>query len=378
MRSVSQHQGRSRATTVPRKNNAVALVLDRSGSMGAAAGGTSTRSQLLVNAIGVFRDLMLAGDEVAVTTFDDLVDTPIPMQAAGGAPAFGTVDLSPRGLRWIGGGIQAVAAELAAATHANRSVIVLTDGNENIHPYIGELPAGTITNRTYAIGFGLPGDVSDQALNDITLNTGGDLIVTGNISTDEQRFMLTKYFVQVLAGVTNSQVVLDPEGKLYFGSKDAIPFKVADADVHVDAILVCPIPKLVESVLQTPGGDIVKPATVEPNVTWIDGAGPVLSDGASRDRLFWAEATLPDGSVQTLKLKPFAQGRYAADYATSLAGVYVFRVIAQGLTAGGSAWTREKTLTAGVFRKRGSGEGGGSRRRFRTRLRVVALRAQGA
>jgi hypothetical protein len=35
----------------------------------------------------------------------------------------------------------------------------------------------------------------------------------------------------------------------------------------------------------------------------------------------------------------------------------VFRVRAEGLTAGGSPWTRETTLTAGVFRKR-SGNGG--------------------
>jgi hypothetical protein len=73
----------------------------------------------------------------------------------------------------------------------------------------------------------------------------------------------------------------------------------------------------------------------------------------------WADVTLPDGSTQTLKLKSSGEGRYAAQFATSLAGVYIFRVMAQGLTAGGSSWTREKTLTAGVFRKRGDGEGGG-------------------
>jgi hypothetical protein len=436
------------ATTVPRENNAVALVLDRSGSMGANAGGTSTRADLLGNAIGVFRDLMLANDEVSVTTFDDLVDTPLPMQAVSGAPAFGTVDLTPRGATWIGGGIQAGVPELAAATHTNRSMLVLTDGNENAHPYIAELPAGTITNRTYAIGFGLPGDVSDEALNDITANTNGDLIITGNITSEEQRFMLTKYFVQVLAGVTNAQVVLDPQGKLYLGSKDTIPFKVADADVYVDAIAVCPIPAFLEFVLQTPGGDIIKPTTVGPNVQWIAGQQvrcyrmvlPALAASASsshagtwhailrikddneRARLLrnkelaasavspavnkylpysfivhatsnlrlkawrvqnetapgsavgihaaltaydvpfdkhasvWVEATLPDGSSQMLKLNP-GEGRYAAQFVTSLAGVYVFRVRAEGLTAGGSPWTRETTLTAGVFRKR-SGNGG--------------------
>jgi hypothetical protein len=75
-------------------------VLDRSGSMIANAGGTSTRSQLLINAIGVFRDLMLTGDEVSVTTFDDIVDTPIHMQTVG-AP-HSVPSTSPRGATWIG------------------------------------------------------------------------------------------------------------------------------------------------------------------------------------------------------------------------------------------------------------------------------------
>lgn len=440
------------ATTVPRENNAVALVLDRSGSMSANAGGTSTRSDLLANAIGVFRDLMLGNDEVSVTTFDDLVDTPISMQTVSGAPSFGSVDITPRGDTCIGGGIQAAVPELAAATHTNRSMVVLTDGNENVHPYIAELPAGTITNRTYAIGFGLPGDVSDEALNDITSNTHGDLIITGSITSDEQRFMLTKYFVQVLAGVTNAQVLLDPQGKLYLGSVDTIPFKVADADVYVDAIAVCPIPKFLEFVLRTPGGAIIRPTTASPNVRHIAGqqvlcyrlvlpalaASPSgshagtwqallrIKDDKERARLLqskvlatagvspavnrylpycfivhatsnltlkawrvqsdtapgstitlhamlkaydvpfeghasvWAEVTLPDGTSGVLKLKPSGDGRYAAQYVTSLAGVYVFRVKAEGLTAGGLAWTRETTLTAGVFRKasRDGGSGG--------------------
>jgi len=436
------------ATTVPRESNSVALVLDRSGSMAANAGGTSTRSQLLSNAIAVIRDLMLPGDEISVTTFDNIVETPIHMQTVSGAPAFGTIDLSPRGDTWIGGGILTGATELSAATHNNRSMVVLTDGNQNVHPYISELPAGTITSRTYAIGFGLPGDVSDEALNDITSNTNGDMIITGSITSEEQRFMLTKYFVQVLAGVTNSQVVLDPEGKLYIGSKDLIPFKIADADVYVDAILLSPIPQFIEFVLQTPSGDVIKPTTVEPNVQWIDGRQvqcyrmvlPAIAASVSgshagiwlatlrlkdekeiarllRDKEWsatiinpplhnylpysflvqvtsnlrleawkvqadtapgsmigikatlkaydvpftktagvWAEVTIPDGSSQMLKLNHIGEGRYSADYVTTLAGVYIFRVMAEGLTAGGSPWTREKTLTAGVFRSQ-SGNG---------------------
>ena len=429
------------ATTVPRANNAIALVLDRSGSMSAPAGGTSTRSTLLASAIGVFRDLMLPADQVSVTTFDDVVTAAIPMQAVSGAPAFGSVDISPRGLTWIGGGIQQGAVELAAATHSNRSMLVLTDGNQNVHPYIAELPAGTITNRTYAIGFGLPGDVSDVALNQITSNTHGDLIITGNISTEEQRFELTKYFVQVLAGVTNAQVLLDPNGKLFFGSHDVIPFSVSNTDVYIDAIALCPIPKFLDFVLETPDGTFVKPSSVEPNVAFIMGrevacyrmvlpalanrpagshAGMWKAHFALRERseieklassraladselavrlrgylpysfilqatsnlrlrvwrvqsvhepgasvqLFaalseydvpllarasvWAEIERPDASTFRLPLPASEPGVFSAAFSASLAGVYRCRVRAEGLSSQGSRFTREATLTAGIY-----------------------------
>lgn len=429
------------ATTVPRENNSIALVLDRSGSMFAPAGGTSTRSQLLGNAIGVFRALMLPNDEVSVTTFDDVVDTPINMQTVSGAPAFSTIDISPRNTTWIGGGIQQGAVELAAATHTNKSMIVLTDGNENVHPYIGELPAGSVTNRTFAIGFGLPGEVSDAALNQITSNTNGDLIITGNMGSDEQRFNLTKYFVQVLAGVTNSQVILDPNGKLYYGSKDVITFNVTEADVYIDAIALCPIPKYLEFVLRTPSGKLIKPTTAEPNVQYIQGeqvicyrmvlpaivGDPSGSHGGtwqallalksaaevaklSKNKEFaasvvsprvnnflpysfivhatsnlqfnawrlqesykpgvavslfatlkeydvpldrrasvWAEITGPDQGTFTINLQKSGNGAYVGSFNTTMAGSYFCRVRAEGNTSKGMTFTREKTLTAGVY-----------------------------
>ena len=281
------------ATTVPRANNSVALVLDRSGSMADPAGGMSTKSDLLKSAIQVFRDLMLADDEVAIVSFDDVVDTPVPIQDVSTAPDFTTIDLTPRNTTWIGGGIQQGAVQLAAATHTNRSMVVLTDGNENVHPYIHELGPGAVTNRTYAIGFGLPGTVSDMPLHQITSNTRGDLIITGNISSDEQRFNLTKYFVQILAGVTNMNVILDPQGALFRSSKHTIPFQLADADVYADVIVLCPIPQLVDFELQTPGGEVITPAAAgaQPNVTY------AIRDEVAFYRLVLpASATDPGGS----------------------------------------------------------------------------------
>jgi len=248
------------ATTVPRANNSVALVLDRSGSMSAPAGGTSTRSTLLKNAVSVFNTLMLPNDEIALVSFDDQVAAPVGMQAVSGAGVAGILGgnaLDPRGSTWIGGGIVEGMNQLNLATHTNKSVLVLTDGNENVHPYVNELPAGTLTDRTYAIGFGLSGEVSDVVLNQITQNTHGDLIITGNISTAEQAFNLTKYFVQMLAGITRMNVILDPQGSLFFGSKDVIPFDVTDADVYIDVINLCPLPQLVEFVLETPDGTTI-------------------------------------------------------------------------------------------------------------------------
>jgi hypothetical protein len=432
------------ATTVAQENNSIALVLDRSGSMADPAGGTSTKSELLGTAIQVFRDLMLANDEIAVVTFDDVVETPISMQQVSGAPNFSTVDLTPRNSTGIGAGIQAGAVELAAATHTNRSMIVLTDGNQNVHPYIGELPAGTITNTTYAIGFGLPGTVSDAALQDITANTHGDLIITGNISTDEQRFNLTKYFVQVLAGVTRTDVILDPQGRLFFGTTETIPFQLSDRDVYADIITLCPIPKLIDFYLKTPGGKIIKASTAaaEPNVKFVMGQQVVfyrmvlpalaadaagshagnwtailslkgqdelrkLADDRSVMEAFrtngirgflpyslivhtysnltltarkhqeslkpgaavtlfvslkeydvplstgatvWAQIMNPDQSNFDLKLKRTGAGAYSASFNTSQSGVYSCRVRAEGLTSKGFPFTREQTLTAGVYR----------------------------
>jgi Common central domain of tyrosinase/von Willebrand factor type A domain len=431
------------ATSVARENNSVALVLDRSGSMADPAGGTSTKTDLLKNAIQVFRDLMLANDEVSVVSFDDVVDTPVPMQQVSTAPAFSTIDLSPRNTTWIGGGIQQGAIQLAAATHTNKAMIVLTDGNENVHPFILELPAGTLTNRTFAIGFGLPGTVSDVALHQITSNTHGDLKITGDISTDEQRFNLTKYFVQVLAGVTKMDVILDPQGSLFLGSKHIIPFQLSDSDVYADIITLCPIPRFVDFTLETPDGRIIQPSTAaaEPNIKFTmgqqvmfyrmvlpalaaDEAGSragnwkaILSLKGAADldklqnnravqaalrasalrgslpysfvvhaysnltleaykhqesfapgaavRLFaslteddvpletsavvWAEITNPDGSANNLKLEKTGAATYSAAFHTSLAGVYSCRVRAQGRTGQGAPFTRERTLTAGVY-----------------------------
>lgn len=260
------------ASVIPRDDNAVVLVLDRSGSMAAAAGGSNTRSGLMKSAVGVFHALLRPSDEIGVVSFDDVTENLLTLttQSGGLGTTLTGPGLDPRNLTGIGLGIQAGAAMLAGATHSNRSLLVLTDGNQNVHPYVEELPAGTLTNRTYAIGFGLPGQVSDTTLNAITQNTQGDLIITGLLATEQERYLLTKHFVQILAGITRANVVLDPENELLLGSEHVTPFQVTEADVSIDVVVLAPVAPFVDLVLRTPDGTEIDPAVAaaEPNMSF--------------------------------------------------------------------------------------------------------------
>ena len=433
------------ATKIPRENNAIALVLDRSGSMSASAGGTSTRSTLLKNAVSVFHTLMLPNDEICIVSFDDLTETllPVTLQSAGLGSTLTGTGLDPRGSTGIGAGIQAGATLLNTAAHTNKAMLVLTDGNENVHPYVSELPAEMLNNKTYAIGFGLHGEVSEVVLNQITQNTQGDLIITGNISTTEQQFNLTKYFVQVLAGISNNNVILDPQGNLFQGSEHRIPFDVAETDISIDVITLCPLPLMLDFSLETPSGSIIEALTVgiEPNVGFTMGKEvcfyrlmlPALTSNASGSHKgkwtailklksekeigallqnekmdsklmqaflknslpysllvhtysnlylqasaqqvsflpnnkvqlsttineygipfngqasVWAEITKPNQNTFSLPFHKEENGAWASYFNMDINGIYAIKIFTEGITSGGSRFTREKSLTAASF-----------------------------
>ncbi|MEH1128206.1 tyrosinase family protein [Micromonospora sp. CPCC 206061] len=260
------------AAVTPRDENTVVLVLDRSGSMIAPAGGTSTRTGLLKEAVSVFHSLLRPSDEIGVVSFDDVTEILLPLttQSTGLGTTLTGPGLDPRNLTGIGLGMQDGATLLAGASHPNRSLVVLTDGNQNVHPFVEELPAGTITSRTYAVGFGLPGQVSDETLLAIAHNTRGSFVVTGLLGSAQERYLLTKYFVQILAGVTAADVILDPQNLLLIGSEDVTPFHVTEADVSIDVIILTPMSPFVEVLVRTPDGTEIDPAmaAAEPNIDY--------------------------------------------------------------------------------------------------------------
>jgi hypothetical protein len=58
--------------------------------------------------------------------------------------------------------------------------------------------------------------------------------------------------VQILAGITNADIVLDPGGQLAPGATHRILFYLTEADYGADAILLCGSPRAISFALVTP------------------------------------------------------------------------------------------------------------------------------
>lgn len=274
------------ANTIARKTAAVALVLDRSGSMAQDRGDGQSKHVSLQQAAEIFVDVMLEGDGVGLVRYDQgaQVVQQVLQLGAGGISDFNrsnAIDLirgnsfDPAGATSIGDGIFEGRQILnsAVGSYDVKAIAVLTDGVENRSRYIADV-AAEINEKTYAVGLGTPQNTSAAALQTILGNNGGFLLVTGAIGTDN-RFLLQKYFLQILAGVSNAEVVLDPDGQLMPGAVHRIPFQLTEADAGVDVILLSPYVKAVDFRLQTPTGRILEPwrALSEPAMRYVLGNG---------------------------------------------------------------------------------------------------------
>ena len=277
------------ANTVPRPRSAVALVLDHSGSMAEEAGDGNTKVQKLREAAGIFVDAMLPGDGIGLVRFDDTVQRLMNVEdvgplgtGAGRATAIGLIkgpQLDPLGGTSIGGGVregrEALDAAVSSPAYDVKAMLVLTDGVENTTPKISEV-ASSINANTFAIGLGLPFNISTAALNQLTQGHNGYLLVTGTLPS-HLRARLTKYFLQILAGITNANVVLDPHGELAIGAEHRIPFILSDADYGFDAFVLTPVPGAIEYELETPSGERIDPGTATSSPTMTR----VVRDGVS-------------------------------------------------------------------------------------------------
>jgi len=86
------------------------------------------------------------------------------------------------------------------------------------------------------------------------------LMLTGVLSSSiDDYFRLSKYFMQILAGVTNNNIILDPSGYVTPGSKIRIPFRINEADIDATALLMTDY-NVVDFAVEAPDGSIIDPA----------------------------------------------------------------------------------------------------------------------
>ncbi len=268
------------ANTEARPNVAVMLSLDQSGSMDDPAGDLgATRMEVLREAATRFTELVPANSAVGLIRFDheaypvthatypglpithiatdDMAD-PGRNAARNAAMAHAT---NPLGYTSIGDGVIMAQGELTPVTgYHEKAMIVFTDGIEN-EPVSIANALGSTNSRTFAIGLGVETQVSSAGLLALAGVRDGYLLLTGHLTTDtDDYFRLTKYFHQILAGVTRTDIVRDPSGVIAPGTKIRIPFNLTEADVEATAILLSDLPVL-RFWLETPAGDKLDPGS---------------------------------------------------------------------------------------------------------------------
>jgi len=248
------------ANTIAQPKVASVMVLDKSGSMDDPSGiPGKKRIDVLHAAAPGFPQLLPDQDGIGIVSFDTDAFPVMPVTAAGGggiaaanaAIAAHTTNLL--GLTAIGDGVELAHNTLTPlAGYDSKAIVVFTDGEETASKYIADV-MGLINDRVFAIGLGTVQEVNPVALSQLVNNTGGYLLLTDALGPNDT-FRLAKYFVQILAGVTNADIVVDPEGSLPPGVEARIPFDLNEADYRSDAILLSPAPWAFNFQLETPTG----------------------------------------------------------------------------------------------------------------------------
>ncbi len=264
------------ANTIARPTAAMMLALDRSGSMLSPSGvGTMTREEVLRYSAGIFMGYVREGNAVGMVTFDQdahqllnpvagpfgAADDPFDPARASAVSALTGYAANPLGSTAIGDGIELAHHDLAGASGYDKSaVIVFTDGHETDSKYIADV-SGLIDSQVFAVGLGTAQELNPAALYDICNGHDGYLLLTDALDNDDT-FKLAKYFLQIQAGVNNEDIVVDPDGYVASGDKVVVPFRLSEADISVDAIVLMPFQGVLEVAVVTPAGDVIDASNV--------------------------------------------------------------------------------------------------------------------
>ena len=190
---------------------AMAIALDRSGSMQADAGG-QTKMQLADRGAATAVELLSPIDAVAVLAIDSAAHVVVPLQSAKDKNAIAE---QVRQIESAGGGIyveaalHAAAAELRASTQQNRHIVLFADAADAEEPgdyrtFVPELAAAGIT--VSVIGLGTPADSDANLLVEVAR------LGKGRCHFVAEAADLPRVFAQETIQVARSAMVEEPTG----------------------------------------------------------------------------------------------------------------------------------------------------------------------
>ena len=439
------------ADTIGRPTAAIVLVLDQSNSMNDQSGIPGIeREQVLRFSVSPVTTVTEDEHAIAVCSFDHDPHPSIGMTPLAGVGRI-TVDgalssyaPNPNGWTSIGEAVAFAHDILNPITGYDvKAMIVLTDGQENHGPhtrrYIADV-ADMINENVFAIGLGRPEVLNHNALEALCNGHHGYMEVTGDLNLDTY-YRLAKYYQQIVAGITNNEIVLDPDGWILPGQKHRICFWINETDLNAKAILLTNAPYAIQYSLETPDGDIIDPGVAGPHPMASYEVGreaslyriglPLPIGGNIAHRGLWnviltvddksykrylsslknnpdlrtlvqahgirynfnvnaysnlrmkailsqtsnepggtitvrttlteygipvasrawchSQLTRPDDTLTDITLQEIEPGIFESSIVANTAGVYRFRVLAEGKTLRGSHFTREQTLTGSVW-----------------------------
>jgi hypothetical protein len=276
------------ADTIARPTVAVQLVLDQSGSMNYPAGTSGlNRLQVLKDAATLFANIIQKDNGIGIIRFDQDAYAPDDPTYGGmfitkiNSDSFADATRNTartvitmhgaHGDTSVGDGIEIGRQQLdnlPAGAYSNKAMIVFTDGLQNEPKSIEEV-ASSLNSQTFAIGLGTETQVNTLALNNITQGSGGYLLLSGLITSGiDDYYRMIKYFMQILASVTNVQIVRDPNGYLNISAKVKIPFQLCEADITSRVVLLNEYP-IINLGIETPDGQLITTANASQyNVTF--------------------------------------------------------------------------------------------------------------
>jgi uncharacterized membrane protein len=267
---------------------ALAIIIDRSGSMGAPVGTSGLTQQQIANEAAILGVRALASlDQVAVIAFDDQAQTVVPLTRVRDPQ-----DIARR-IRAIGPGggtnlfpaLDAAAAELAKSPAGVKHVIVLTDGQTVGDPQQGLARAAELHRRGITLSAVAIGDQSnDPLLAGLARTAAGRLY---NVNSAAANALLPQIFIKEAQTVRRTLIWEGP------------PFSPTLA-AHADSLrgLPSPLPAITGYVVTADRGGLAVVTLRGPEgdpilAHWQHGLGRVMaftSDAAARWNAAWTSS----------------------------------------------------------------------------------------